>query len=35
MKELHDNPTAGHFAFQRTLINVQRRFYWPTMTKDI
>ena len=35
MKELHDNPIAGHFAFQRTLMNVQRKFFWPNMNKDI
>jgi RNase H-like domain found in reverse transcriptase/Integrase zinc binding domain len=35
MELLHDNPTSGHFAFLRTFLNVQRRFYWPNFKIDI
>ena len=36
MTELHDNPSSGgHFAYLRTLLNVQKRYFWPTMRSDI
>lgn len=33
LTELHDK--AGHFGYQKTIAAVRRRFFWPTMTKDI
>lgn len=35
MYEYHDQKTAGHFAFHRTLLNIQKRYYWPNMSKEI
>ena len=36
LSQLHDNPSSGgHFAFLRTLLNVQKRYFWPTMRADI
>ena len=35
MELLHDNPTSGHFAFLRTFLSVQKRFYWPNFKIDI
>ena len=32
---LHDEMTAGHQGFTRTLLNIKSRFYWPAMTADI
>jgi hypothetical protein len=31
----HDNLTAGHFGFRRTLNQVRRRFIWPNMRREI
>jgi len=33
VEEYHDR--ANHFAFLKTFLNIQRRYYWPTMAKDI
>ena len=33
--EEYQQPTAGHLAFLRTFLNVQKRYYWPDMAKDI
>jgi hypothetical protein len=35
MKEMHDELTAGHLAFQRTYLKVKNHYYWPEMLKDI
>ena len=35
LKELHDNSTGGHFGFDKTLESVSRRFYWPSLRKDV
>ena len=34
-KELHENRTAGHFGRDRTLANIRRRFYWPSMSESV
>lgn len=34
-RELHENRIAGHFGRDRTLDNVNRRFYWPGMTESV
>ena len=35
MRQLHDNPTSGHFAFNKTLCRVRQRFYWVGHTRDV
>jgi hypothetical protein len=35
MRELHDAPTGGHFGFDKTLESVARRFWWPTLRRDV
>ena len=35
MHEYHDQRTAGHFAFQRTFLNIQKKYYWPNMSQEI
>jgi transposase InsO family protein/phosphotransferase system HPr-like phosphotransfer protein len=35
VKEIHDGPMGGHFAFLRTYLRVKNNYYWPTMRKDI
>jgi len=32
---MHDEMTACHQGFTRTLLNVKNRFYWPSMVYDI
>ena len=34
-ENVHANHTAGHFGRDRTVENIRRRFYWPTMNRDI
>jgi hypothetical protein len=34
LKTCHDNATAGHVGFQKTLYNVTQRYYWSSMFKD-
>uniref|UniRef100_A0A803TQ72 Gypsy retrotransposon integrase-like protein 1 n=1 Tax=Anolis carolinensis TaxID=28377 RepID=A0A803TQ72_ANOCA len=31
----HDNKTAGHFGFVKTLHLVRRKYWWPFMRKDV
>ena len=31
----HDDPFAGHFAFDRTLDLVRRKYYWPEMINEV
>jgi len=33
LEEYHDK--ANHFAFLKTYLNVQKRYYWPDMLKEI
>jgi hypothetical protein len=35
LQELHDQPSGGHFGFEKTFKNVSQRFYWPSMWSDI
>ena len=35
LKEMHDVPTAGHLAYQRTYLKVKNNYYWPSMRLDI
>ncbi|KAI9558428.1 hypothetical protein GHT06_015212 [Daphnia sinensis] len=35
LKHLHDDPTAGHLAYQRTYLKVKNHYYWLSMRKDI
>jgi transposase InsO family protein len=35
LKECHDEPTAGHMGYLKTLRRVQERYYWPGITKDV
>lgn len=35
MNECHDAPLAGHPGFERTLDMVQRKFWWPAITRDV
>lgn len=35
MKQLHDNPTAGHFGITKTLDRIRERFYWPHCRNDV
>ena len=35
VKEYHDQPTAGHLAYLRTFLNIQKRYYWPNMSTEI
>lgn len=32
---MHDVPTAGHLAYQRTYLKIKNHYYWPTMRLDI
>lgn len=31
----HDAPTAGHYGAQRTLLRIQRLYFWPGMRRDV
>ena len=33
--QLHDNPTSGHFAANKTLGRIRQRFYWVGYTRDV
>lgn len=35
LKEAHDEPIGGHFGIKRTMDTITRRFYWPTLDKDV
>ena len=35
LKELHDDPLAGHFGYARTLELVRRHYNWPQLAKDV
>ena len=32
---LHDSPVGGHLGVKKTLQKVQRRFYWPSLRKEM
>lgn len=31
----HDEPTAGHLGYARTLRRIQEKFYWPRLPTDV
>lgn len=35
LKENHDDPSASHFGYYKTLNRVQESYYWPKMVKEI
>uniref|UniRef100_A0A670J9K7 Gypsy retrotransposon integrase-like protein 1 n=1 Tax=Podarcis muralis TaxID=64176 RepID=A0A670J9K7_PODMU len=35
LKQLHDNPTAGHFGQHKTMLLVTREFWWPRVREDV
>ncbi|GFT35266.1 retrovirus-related Pol polyprotein from transposon 412 [Trichonephila clavipes] len=35
LKELHSNPTGGHFGVMKTLQKVRERFYWNNVRRDL
>lgn len=35
LRQLHGNPSSGHFAYEKTLDRAVRSCYWPQMAKDI
>ena len=35
LKEAHEGPWGGHLGISKTLNNVRRNFYWPTVKKDV
>ena len=35
LKQLYNNPLAGHFGFKKTLDLIQRYYPWPGMTKNV
>ncbi|KAK3247014.1 hypothetical protein CYMTET_12700 [Cymbomonas tetramitiformis] len=35
MREAHESPAAGHTGRDKTLDRVNRRFWWPRMSRDV
>lgn len=35
MKEVHDEPSGGHFGFYKTWHTVRERYHWPNMYKHV
>ena len=35
LQALHDDPTAGHLGFSRTLARIQEKYYWPRLSADV
>jgi hypothetical protein len=35
MKNCHDHPTAGHYGQRKTVLLVQRHYWWPTLRQDV
>ncbi len=31
----HDNPLAGHFGIEKTRELIARKYYWPTLRRDV
>jgi hypothetical protein len=35
LKEVHDNPTGGHFKTQKMLSKLEVRYHWTNMLRDV
>lgn len=35
VREIHDQPAVGHPGFRRTMLTIQRHYYWPGMKTTI
>ncbi|KAI9553636.1 hypothetical protein GHT06_021560 [Daphnia sinensis] len=35
LQEYHDSPLSGHLAYQRTILRLRDKYYWPTMLPDV
>ena len=35
LRQIHDSPTSGHFAANKTLCRVRQRFYWVGCWRDV
>ena len=35
LRQYHDERTAGHFGFRKTLSKVHLRYYWPGLQRDV
>ncbi len=31
----HDDPLAGHFGIEKTRELIARKYYWPTLRRDV
>jgi len=34
-KEVHDDPTSGHFGIRQSFYRLERTYLWPSMKKDL
>ncbi len=35
ISRLHDDPLAGHFGMEKTCELIARKYYWPTLQRDV
>ncbi|KZS09750.1 Uncharacterized protein APZ42_025940 [Daphnia magna] len=35
LQEYHDSPLSGNLAYQRTVLRLRDKYYWPTMLSDV
>mmetsp|Transcript_14408 Transcript_14408/g.58372 ORF Transcript_14408/g.58372 Transcript_14408/m.58372 type:complete len:195 (-) Transcript_14408:673-1257(-) len=35
LRSYHDEPTGGHFGITKTISLLKRKYYWPTLKRDI
>jgi hypothetical protein len=35
IKDAHDAPISGHFGIEKTVAQVQRHYWWPTIRKEV